>query len=41
MIEFFKTIYQEMMKGNFSFFILIVGLIQVAVMIVVAKREKK
>ena len=40
-MSFFEVIYTEMMKGNFSFFILIVGLIQVAVMIVVAKREKK
>lgn len=33
MMEFLRTIYTEMTKGNFSFLILVVGVIQIAVMV--------
>lgn len=40
MIGFFETIYTEMTKGNFSFAILIVGIVQVLLMIVAGRRKK-
>ena len=41
MTEFFQTIYTEMTKGNFSFAILIVGAVQIALMIAGLIRRKK
>ena len=38
MIQFIQTICEEMVKGNFSFAILIVGIVQVFVMINNTKR---
>lgn len=38
MIEFMKTIISEMAKGNFSFLILIVGILQLIAML--RKKEK-
>ena len=32
MLEFIGTIWDEALKGNFSFFILIVGIIQIFIM---------
>ena len=41
-MTFFKTIYEEMLRGNFSFAILIVGAIQVVLMIIgLIERRKK
>lgn len=37
----FKTIIDEMLKGNFSFLILIVGILQLIVMIKKRKKEQK
>ena len=39
-MEFIKTIVSEMAKGNFSFLILIVGLLQLLVMIKKTKKKK-
>lgn len=39
-MEFIKTIVSEMTKGNFSFLILIVGLLQLLVMIKKTKKKK-
>lgn len=39
MIEFFETLYTEMTKGNFSFAILVVSVVQVVLMII--ERKKK
>lgn len=39
-MNFIKTIINEMLQGNFSFLILIVGILQLIVMIV-KKRKKK
>lgn len=36
-----EVIYQEMLKGNFSFAILLVGILQLIVMIVTAIKRKK
>ena len=33
MIEFLRTIIEEMIKGNFSFLILVVGVLQLIVMV--------
>ncbi len=33
MIEFFNTIVREMSRGNFSFLILVVGVVQVVAML--------
>lgn len=41
MIEFFKTVIIEMTKGNFSFLILVVGVIQIFLMIANLKVSKK
>ena len=38
MMEFLRTIYTEMTRGNFSILILIVGVIQIAVMLWRKKR---
>ena len=39
-MSFIKVIIDEMLKGNFSFLILIVGLLQLIVMIRKGKKEK-
>ena len=39
-MNFVKTIVNEMLQGNFSFLILIVGILQLIVMII-KKRKKK
>lgn len=39
-MSFIKVIINEMLKGNFSFLILIVGLLQLIVMIKKGKKEK-
>lgn len=39
-MNFIKTIVNEMLQGNFSFLILIVGILQLIVMIVKKRRKK-
>jgi hypothetical protein len=39
-MSFIKTIINEMLQGNFSFLILIVGILQLIVMIVKKRRKK-
>lgn len=39
-MDFFQTIYTEMLKGNFSFAILIIGIIQIVLMIVNLQKHK-
>ena len=39
-MSFIKTIINEMLQGNFSFLILIVGILQLIVMIVKKKKKK-
>lgn len=39
-MNFIKTIINEMLQGNFSFLILIVGILQLIVMIVKKRRKK-
>lgn len=33
-MDFFQTIWYEMVKGNFSFAILIVGIVQIVIMLI-------
>ena len=39
-MSFIKTIINEMLQGNFSFLILIVGILQLIVMIIKKRRKK-
>jgi type IV secretory pathway VirB2 component (pilin) len=41
LIEFFKVIWQEMIAGNFSFAILVVGIIGVVIMIKNGRKDKR
>lgn len=40
-MQFIETVVSEMGKGNFSFFILVVGIVQVIIMIENLKQTKK
>lgn len=39
-MDFFNTIISEMIKGNFSFAILLVGIAQLVVMIINSRKKK-
>ena len=39
-MDFFQVIYTEMLKGNFSFAILIVGIVQIILMVMNLQNHK-